>query len=177
MLAMRSGADDVQMMCGWCVHVQTTCRWHTHLRTMCGWCPDDICHPPAQISNEVSLSCHPHVVCMSSAHRMHETSVPRLFQVKQQRTALLKTQTYERQTLWCSLMILLAKICVDVFSVDWSWFSIDVYSPVINLAWSQSRVVRDCQLEGNFSVCLDSVHVRISVVTKKSILSWQIIYR
>ena len=34
----------------------------------------------------------PHVVCMSYASCTHETSVPRLFQVKQQRTALLKTR-------------------------------------------------------------------------------------
>ena len=35
----------------------------------------------------------PHnIVRMSSAHRTHKTSVPRLFQVKQQRTALLKIQ-------------------------------------------------------------------------------------
>ena len=38
-----------------------------------------------------SSACHPRVVCMSYAHRTHETSVPRLFQVKQQRTALLKS--------------------------------------------------------------------------------------
>ena len=37
-----------------------------------------------------SSACHPRVVCMSYARRTHETSVPRLFQVKQQRTALLK---------------------------------------------------------------------------------------
>ena len=98
---MRNGADDWQTMCGWRVHVWMTCRWCTCLRMMCGQCADDICHPPAQISNKVSLSCHPHVVptssacCLhvirtSSARCTHETSVPRLFQVKQQRTALLK---------------------------------------------------------------------------------------
>ena len=38
----------------------------------------------------MSSACHLCVVHMSSAHRTHKTSVPRLFQVKQQRTALLK---------------------------------------------------------------------------------------
>ena len=47
-------------MCGRCVHVQTTCRRR----------PDDICHPPAEISNEVSLSCHPHVVRTSSTRHL-----------------------------------------------------------------------------------------------------------
>ena len=56
---------------------------------MCRRCLYYISHPPAQISNKVSLSCHLHVVRMSSAYHTHETSVPRLFQVKQQRTALL----------------------------------------------------------------------------------------
>ena len=37
----------------------------------------------------------PHVVCTSSARRTHETSVPRLFQVKQQRTALLKKKAFQ----------------------------------------------------------------------------------
>ena len=58
---MRSGADDVQTMCGRRVRVRMTC----------GRRPDDICHPPAEISNEVSLSCRPHVVRMSSARRLH----------------------------------------------------------------------------------------------------------
>ena len=46
--------------------------------------------------NLVSAHClhrRPHVIRASSAHRTHETSVPRLFQVKQQRTALLKSNS------------------------------------------------------------------------------------
>ena len=88
---MCACADNMQMTYMPADDMWMTCRWH----------PDDICHPPPEISNEVSLSCrlhvihassahHLHVVCMSSARRTHETSVPRLFQVKQQRTALLK---------------------------------------------------------------------------------------
>ena len=75
-----------------------------NVQTMCGQRPDDICHLPAEISNEVSLSCrphivhmssacHPHVICTSSAHRLHivrhEISTPKYFQSKS-RTALLK---------------------------------------------------------------------------------------
>ena len=85
------------------------CRWCTHLQTMCR-----MMYPPAddvlddipdmssasQISNEISLLCYPHVVCTSSARHLHETSVPRLFQVKQQRTALLKISIYIVFTLY-----------------------------------------------------------------------------
>ena len=54
-----------------------------------------ICQPksPTKSHSRVvhtSSAHHPHVVCTSSTHHPHETSVPRLFQVKQQRTALLK---------------------------------------------------------------------------------------
>ena len=73
----RQCADDV------CV-----CRQHADDVPACRQCADDICHLPAQISNEVSLSCRLHIVRASYA----ETSVPRLFQVKQQRTALLKSK-------------------------------------------------------------------------------------
>ena len=62
---MRSAADDMWMM---------------YIR------PDDICHPPAEISNEVSLSCHPQVIHMSSTHGLHvichEISTPKYFQSK-----------------------------------------------------------------------------------------------
>ena len=75
------------------------CGLHADDIPACGRCKDDICHPPAQMSNEVSLSCRPHVVHASSARRTQETSVPRLFQVKQQRTALLKTNDLRRECL------------------------------------------------------------------------------
>ena len=75
------------------LHVVCT-RWPADdMRTMCTRAddvPDDIPDDICQISNELLLSCRLHVVCASSARRLHETSVPRLFQVKQQRTALLK---------------------------------------------------------------------------------------
>ena len=38
----------------------------------------------------MSSAHHPHIVHTSSTHHLHETSVAKLFQVKQQRTALLK---------------------------------------------------------------------------------------
>ena len=93
---------DHEEFCRWCVddicccrqHVDDVhaCRWHVDdMQMTCGQHAVNICHPPAEISNKVSLSCHLHVVCTSSAHRLHETSVPRLFWVKQQRTALLKS--------------------------------------------------------------------------------------
>ena len=45
----------------------------------------------SQILPEVSLLCHPHVICMSSAHRPHEISTGNIFPLKEQ-TALLKTK-------------------------------------------------------------------------------------
>ena len=98
---MRSGADDWQTICGWCVRVRTTCRWHTCLRMTCGRHADDVrttyvirhLKSPTKSHSHVirTSSAHrPCVICTSSARRTHETSVPRLFQVKQQGTALLK---------------------------------------------------------------------------------------
>ena len=40
----------------------------TRLRTMCRRRPDDVCHLPPEISNEVSLSCRLRVIRVSSAH-------------------------------------------------------------------------------------------------------------
>ena len=79
-------ANDVQMTCG---------RRADDIRMTYV-----ICHlkSPTKSHSRVvhtSSSRRPHVVCMSSAHRTHETSVPRLFQVKQQRTALLKMNLRE----------------------------------------------------------------------------------
>ena len=50
--------------------------------------------PNLQQSLTLMLSaCCLHIIHMSSTRHTHETSVPRLFQVKQQRTALLKIKT------------------------------------------------------------------------------------
>ena len=86
----RRYADDVCM-----------CGQHADDIPACGRCADDMrmtCRRRMssatwnlQRSLTLVLSAHrPRVICTSSARRTHETSVPRLFQVKQQRTALLK---------------------------------------------------------------------------------------
>ena len=56
----RRYADDVCM-----------CGQHADDIPACGRRPDDVCHPPPEISNEVSLSCRPHVIRASSARRLH----------------------------------------------------------------------------------------------------------
>ena len=68
----------------------------TCLRTM--WCGRRMSSATRNLQRSLTLvsSAHrPRIVRTSSAHRppvTHETSVPRLFQVKQQRTALLTNQ-------------------------------------------------------------------------------------
>ena len=104
---MRSSADDVWMTYVPADDVRMTYMpaddvWMTYppaddMQMMCRWCPDNICHPPAEISNEVSLSCHPHVVRASSARRPPRDFNPKIFPVKEQRTALLK--------IWDSLLL------------------------------------------------------------------------
>ena len=58
----------LQMMYGWHMCLQTTCRWCTHLQTMSRWHMSSA----SQISNEFSLSCRPHIICMSYAHHPHQ---------------------------------------------------------------------------------------------------------
>ena len=88
----RRYADDVCM-----------CGQHAYDIPACGWCVDDvrttyvICHLKSPMKSHSRVVCTssahcPRVICMSSARHTHETSVPRLFQVKQQRTALLKKE-------------------------------------------------------------------------------------
>ena len=74
-------------MCRWCTCLRTMYTPADNVRMTCRWHPDDICHPPAEISHEVSLSCHPRIVRMSSAGHLQETSVPRLFSVKEQNSS------------------------------------------------------------------------------------------
>ena len=104
MVTMRSAADDMWMM-------YPSADVMRMMYPACRQRADDICHPPAQISNEVSLSCHPHIVRTSSAHRTHETSVPRLFQVKQQRTALLKIKCLLKR---CFIMFQFSPKVLDI---------------------------------------------------------------
>ena len=86
----RRCADDVCM-----------CGQHVDDIPACERCADDVrttyvirhLKSPTKSHSRVvrTSSAHrPRIVCTSSARRTHETSVPRLFQVKQQRTALLK---------------------------------------------------------------------------------------
>ena len=80
---MCACADDMQMMYPPADNMRMTSRQHMSSTS-----------PNLQWSlTLVSSACHPCIVHMSSMHRRHETSVPRLFQVKQQRTALLKTKS------------------------------------------------------------------------------------
>ena len=83
-----------------------TCQHPSHLHMTCGRRADDvrttyvICHlkSPTKSHSRVirtSSACRPRIVRTSSAGRMHETSVPRLFQVKHQRTALLKIRRFK----------------------------------------------------------------------------------
>ena len=77
-----------------------TCQNPSHLHMTCGRCAYDVrmtyvirhLKSPTKSHSHVirtSSARRPRVVRTSSAGRTHETSVPRLFQVKQQRTALL----------------------------------------------------------------------------------------
>ena len=63
MLTMRSSADDVQMTYVPGDDVGTTYTPADDVWMTSGRHADDICHLPAEISNQVSLSCHPHIVC------------------------------------------------------------------------------------------------------------------
>ena len=82
MCACRWHADDIHAW-GWCTHLQTMCgrcsRWSTRLQTTCGWCSG--WHSgwhmssASQISNEISLLCHPHVVRTSSARDFNPKNI------------------------------------------------------------------------------------------------------
>ena len=82
--ACRRRADDVQMTSG--RRMSSATRNLQRSLTLVS-----SAHRPRVI--RPSSACRLPVVCTSSARRTHETSVPRLFQVKQQRTALLKMKT------------------------------------------------------------------------------------
>ena len=78
-MTMRSVADDMQMTYPPADDMQMT------------YPPADDMQMTYVIRQPKSpTKSHSHVICALSARRTHETSVPRLFQVKQQRTALLK---------------------------------------------------------------------------------------
>ena len=95
----------LQMTCRWHMCLQTMCRSCTCLWMTCRWCaddipddvPDDICHPPAKSPMKshshvihTSSACHPHVICVSSARCLHETSSPKIFPVMQQSNSSAK---------------------------------------------------------------------------------------
>ena len=93
MLTLRNSADDM-----WMTYVPADDVRMTYLPVddvlddipTCGRHADDIWTTYVIHQPKSPTKSHSHVVRMSSTHRTHETSVPRLFQVKQQRTALLK---------------------------------------------------------------------------------------
>ena len=78
---MRSSADDVRM----------TYTPADNMQMM--YSPaDDVWMTYVIWQPKSPMKSHSRVICTSSACHLHETSVPRLFQVKQQRTALLKRE-------------------------------------------------------------------------------------
>ena len=86
MLTMRNAADDVQMMYTPADDVQ---MMYPPVDDVPDDVPDYICHPPAKSPMKshsrvvhILSACRPNIICMSSACHLHETSVPRLFQVK-----------------------------------------------------------------------------------------------
>ena len=94
------------------MHVRTTCRRH----------PDDICHPPAEISNEVSLSGHPHVIRTSSACRLPVVCTrfqPQIyFPLKSiAGTALLKIK--KRNLLIVTELVVSGTQCILVMIINW----------------------------------------------------------
>ena len=98
-------ADDMQMMCRWCVDDMCVCRWHADdtrcsitwnwatqasVWMMSGWHMSSA----GEISPEISLSCHLHVICTSSACCPHVVckilQLSKYFQLNTRATALLK---------------------------------------------------------------------------------------
>ena len=109
--ATQGSADNVQTTFGCHLHmVRMTCRQHLDvIRTWCRWHADDIWMSSAHGVDDIWMSsAHgaddvrmtymwnltPNLTLMLSVRHLHivchETSVPRLFSVKEQRTALLK---------------------------------------------------------------------------------------
>ena len=91
---MRSAADNMRMTYPPADDMQMTYP-PADIRTMSGWHMSSA-SPNLQRSLTLVSSAHRHIVLhvvrvIHRLHRTHETSVPRLFQVKQQRTALLHT--------------------------------------------------------------------------------------
>ena len=91
-MTMRSAADNM-----WMMYPPADDMWMMYLPADDVWMTYVIRQPKSPTKSHSRVICmsfmhRPHVVRASSARRMHETSVPRLFQVKQQRTALLKIQ-------------------------------------------------------------------------------------
>ena len=117
-------ADDI-CACRQCADDIHACRWRADNIPTCGWCSGRHMSSASrnlQWSLTLVSSAHcPCVICMSSAHRLHETSVPRLFQVKQQRTALLKTQV-KYKILWDLVMFSLKWYLLAVLNRCKSFF-------------------------------------------------------
>ena len=93
-------ADDMclQMTCRWHTCLWTMCGQHTHMWTMCrwhsGWHMSSTSQNLQRSLAVVSSARHPYVICMSyacsSARRPPWDFNPKIFPVKEQRTALLK---------------------------------------------------------------------------------------
>ena len=103
--------DSLNLQWPWEVP-QMTCQHPSHLHMTCRRHADDVrmtyvirhLKSPTKSHSRVthtSSARRLRVVCTSSAVRTHETSVPRLFQVKHQRTPLLKTKQQQKYN-WIS---------------------------------------------------------------------------
>ena len=101
---------DHQEFCRWCVDDICACRQCADDIHACGQHADDvaddvlddICHPPAKSPMKshsrvvcMSSTCHLHIICMLSARRLHETSSPEIFPVKQQSNSSAKNKEYQ----------------------------------------------------------------------------------
>ena len=96
MVTMRSAADDMWMTYPPADDMQMTYPPADDMQMDDVWTTYVIRQPKSPMKSHscvvhTSSTCRLHVIHTSSARRTHETSVPRLFQVKQQRTALLKS--------------------------------------------------------------------------------------
>ena len=95
--------DDMQMTCVSAYNMQMTPGVVLHkigqLRQVSGWHSGWHMSSTSQISPEVSLSCHPHIICTSSARRPHKISTGNIFPLKEQTALLIKTLKSKR-LLW-----------------------------------------------------------------------------